>query len=203
MEKFRLRALSQPKKGLIWELKLFPDMPGYSRREKDGRVMGSSSVPSTILWLRQFSAPYLKRAENPGPVDADKFSPASRPRWLLWEDGLRMALAFANARYLRSARQRKMFKEGLYALPSEVILYWFTLCFYGYRQAAGRAALRTLLIHSNSSVAKKKTKKNNEPTSLGSEAPEFASPEKAKESAVAEKLARYYAGEKQGRKREN
>jgi hypothetical protein len=28
-----------------------------------------------------------------------------------------------------------------------VILYWFTLCFYGYRQAAGRVALRTLLTH--------------------------------------------------------
>jgi hypothetical protein len=28
-----------------------------------------------------------------------------------------------------------------------VVLYWFTLCFYGYRQAAGRAALRTLFTH--------------------------------------------------------
>jgi hypothetical protein len=40
-----------------------------------------------------------------------------------------------------------MFQEGLEELPSEVVLYWFTLCFYGYRQAAGRAAFRTLLTH--------------------------------------------------------
>ncbi len=38
-------------------------------------------------------------------------------------------------------------REGLEELPSEVVLYWFTLCFYGYRQAAGRAALRTLFTH--------------------------------------------------------
>ena len=30
---------------------------------------------------------------------------------------------------------------------SVIVLYWFTLCFYGYRQAAGRAALRTLFTH--------------------------------------------------------
>jgi hypothetical protein len=40
-----------------------------------------------------------------------------------------------------------MFRDGLAALPSEVLLYWFTLCFYGYRQSAGRAALRVLLTH--------------------------------------------------------
>jgi hypothetical protein len=45
------------------------------------------------------------------------------------------------------SKQRQMFLEGLRSLPSEVALYWSTLCFYGYRQAAGRAALRTLLTH--------------------------------------------------------
>jgi len=147
MERFRLRALEQPKKGLIWELKLFPDMPDHGFREKDGRIMGSSTVPETILWLRQVSAPYLRKSESPGPIEADTFGPTSEPCWLSWEDGLRMSLAFSNARYLRSPAQRKMFKEGLYDLPSEVVLYWFTLCFYGYRQAAGRAALRTLLTY--------------------------------------------------------
>lgn len=43
--------------------------------------------------------------------------------------------------------QRRLFREGLEELPSEVVLYCFTLCFYGYRQAAGRAALRTLFTH--------------------------------------------------------
>ena len=147
MERFRLRALEQPKKGLIWELKLFPDHPGHGFREKDGRIMGSSSVPATILWLRQVSGPYLKKADSPGPVDAEQFGPQSAPCWLVWEDGLRLSLAFSNARYLRSQKQKRMFKEGLYALPSEVVLYWFTLCFYGYRQAAGKAAFRTLLTY--------------------------------------------------------
>jgi hypothetical protein len=105
MERFRLRVLDQPKRGLIWELKLFPDMPGLRFREKDGRIMGSSSVPSTVLWLRQLSDPYLKRSKDPGPIDGEAFGPASEPRWLEWEDGLRLALAFANARYLKSQRQ--------------------------------------------------------------------------------------------------
>ena len=148
MERFRLRVLSQASKGLIWELKLFPDHPGRAFREKDGRIMGSSSVPATILWLRQLSAPYLKRAAAPSPIEADQFGPESEPRWLEWEDGLRLSLAFANARYLRTPRQQRMFREDLHGLPSEVVLYWFTLCFYGYRQSAGKAAFRTLLTYS-------------------------------------------------------
>jgi hypothetical protein len=60
---------------------------------------------------------------------------------------MRLALAFSAARWLATPRQRRLFREGLEELPSEVVLYWFTLCFYGYRQAAGRAALRTLFTH--------------------------------------------------------
>ena len=159
MERFRLRAMEQPKKGLIWELKLFPEHPGHVFREKEGRIMGSSSVPATILWLRQVSGPYLKKALSPGPVEAEQFGPQSKPRWLVWEDGLRLSLAFSNARYLRSQTQKRMFKEGLYALPSEVVLYWFTLCFYGYRQAAGKAAFRTLLTYQQKDEVLKSRKK--------------------------------------------
>lgn len=42
---------------------------------------------------------------------------------------------------------REMFRVNLLELPAEVVLYWFTLCFYGYRQQAGRVALRTLLTY--------------------------------------------------------
>ena len=62
---------------------------------------------------------------------------------------MRLALAFSAARWLPGAAQRRMFRDALAALPAEVLLYWFTLCFYGYRQAAGRAALRVLLTHHN------------------------------------------------------
>jgi hypothetical protein len=63
---------------------------------------------------------------------------------------MRLALAFSAARWLVTPRQRRLFRAGLEELPSEVVLYWFTLCFYGYRQAAGRAALRTLFTHEGS-----------------------------------------------------
>lgn len=198
MERFRLRVKNEPKRGLIWELKLFPVMPGLKFREKDGRIMGSSSVPSTVYWLRQLSDPYLKRSTDPGPIDAEGFNPASRPRWLEWEDGLRLALAFANARYLKSKRQKRMFKEGLHALPSEVVLYWFTLCFYGYRQAAGKAAFRTLLTYGDADDKPSKTKKSgktgNESRSKGDLFPDLS----GKQSAMpAHELADYYSGEKE------
>jgi hypothetical protein len=68
---------------------------------------------------------------------------------------MRLALAFSAARWLVTLRQRQKFLAGLRSLPSEVILYWFTLCFYGYQQAAGRAALRTLLTHEEPADASK------------------------------------------------
>lgn len=147
MEQFRLRVRNEPKRGQIWELHLFPNQPHRRFREADGRILGSSSAPEAIYWLRQAADPYLLRAEAPTPIAASEFGPLSEPRWLQHEDGMRMALAFSAARWLVTKKQRRMFLQGLKNLPSEVVLYWFTLCFYGYQQAAGRAALRTLLTH--------------------------------------------------------
>ena len=156
MERFRLRVRHEPKRGHIWELHLFPEYPRRQRREAEGlRPAPTQSrqgptlpwrrhVPEAILWLRQIAEPFLLRAEAPEPIAAEKFGPAAEPRWLRPEDGMRLALAFSAARWLVTPRQRRLFREGLEELPSEVVLYWFTLCFYGYRQAAGRAALRTL-----------------------------------------------------------
>jgi hypothetical protein len=147
MEKFRLRMRQEAKRGQIIELHLFPNMPGRRPRETDSRIMGSSSSPETVQWLRQVSDPYLRQAEEPGPINAADFRPGVPPRWLKHADGMRLALAFASARYLTKPAVREMFRLGLDELPSEVVLYWFTLCFYGYRQLAGRAALRTLLTY--------------------------------------------------------
>ena len=156
MEHFRLRVRHEPRRGDIWELHLFPEYPRRQLREaegpdgpaptqwRQGRVLGSSATPEAILWLRQIAEPFLLRAEAPEPIAAEQFGPAAEPRWLRPEDGLRLALAFSAARWLVTPRQRRLFREGLEELPSEVVLYWFTLCFYGYRQAAGHAALRTL-----------------------------------------------------------
>jgi len=147
MERFRLRVRHEPKRGHIWELHLFPEHPRRQPREVDGRILGSSATPEAMLWLRQIAEPFLLRAEAPEPIAAEKFGPTAEPRWLRPEDGMRLALAFSAARWLVTPRQRRLFHEGLAELPSEVVLYWFTLCFYGYRQAAGRAALRTLFTH--------------------------------------------------------
>jgi len=150
MERFRLRVRHEPRRGHIWELHLFPEHPRRQPREADGRILGSSATPEAMLWLRQIAEPFLLRAEAPEPIAAEKFGPAAEPRWLRPEDGMRLALAFSAARWLVTPRQRRLFREGLEELPSEVVLYWFTLCFYGYRQAAGRAALRTLFTHEGS-----------------------------------------------------
>ena len=147
MERFRLRVRNEPKRGHIWELHLFPQHPLHQLREADARILGSSSVPEVILWLRKVSDTALARAEDPEPISATAFGPDDEPRWLRVEDGMRLALAFGCARYLVKAADRRRFREELEALPSEVVLYWFTLCFYGFRQSAGRAALRALLTH--------------------------------------------------------
>lgn len=155
MERFRLRVRNQPKRGHIWELQLFPDRPHRQYREVDSRVLGSCSAPEAIFWLRKVAEPFLLRAEDPNPISGDEFGPKEQPRWLRHEDGMRLALAFSAARWLVTPRQRQKFLAGLKSLPSEVILYWFTLCFYGYQQAAGRAALRTLLTHEEPADASK------------------------------------------------
>ncbi len=159
MERFCLRVRHESRRGHIWELHLFPEYPRRQLREaagphgpappqwRQGRVLGSSATPEAMLWLRQIAEPFLLRVEAPEPIAAEKFSPVAVPRWLRPEDGMRLALAFSAARWLVTPRQRRLFRAGLEELPSEVVLYWFTLCFYGYRQAAGRAALRTLFTH--------------------------------------------------------
>jgi hypothetical protein len=172
MERFRLRVRHEAKRGQIWELHLFPQQPRRPAREADGRILGSSATPSAILWLRQLADPFLSRPEAPSAISAEAFGPQAEPRWLKPEDGMRLALAFSAARWLTTPHQRRMFREGLEELPSEVVLYWFTLCFYGYRQSAGRAALRTLLTHeepaeqdeADAGVRKRRRSRAEEPT---------------------------------------
>lgn len=147
MERFRLSVRHEPKRGDIWELQLFPDEPRGLHREATARTLATCSAPTATNWLRQVADPCLHRCKEPGPIAAEQFGPKAAPRWLEAEDGMRLALAFSAARWLPSAAQRRMFRDALAALPAEVLLYWFTLCFYGYRQAAGRAALRVLLTH--------------------------------------------------------
>jgi hypothetical protein len=147
MERFRLRVRHEPKRGDIWELQLFPDEPRALKREASARTLVTCSAPAATNWLRQVVDPYLQHCKEPGPIAAEQFGPKSPPRWLEQEDGMRLALAFSAARWLAGADPRRMFRDGMAALPSEVLLYWFTLCFYGNRQSAGRAAMRVLLTH--------------------------------------------------------
>jgi hypothetical protein len=172
MERFRLRVRHEPKRGQVWELHLFPQLPRRPPREADGRLLGSSATPEAILWLRQLAGPFLARPEAPSAISAEAFGPQAEPRWLKPEDGMRLALAFSAARWLTTPQQRRTFRGGLEELPSEVVLYWFTLCFYGYRQSAGRAALRTLLTHeepaeqdeADAGIRKRRRSRADEPT---------------------------------------
>jgi hypothetical protein len=147
MERFRLRVRHQAKRGQVWEVAMFPEHPSHRLREANARLLGSASAPESIQWLRGLAAPWLAAVEEPGPVAAETFGRQPEVCWLCHEHGMRLALAFSAARYLTTPAQRRDFQQRLTELPSEVVLYWFTLCFYGYRQAAGRAALRTLFIY--------------------------------------------------------
>lgn len=187
MERFRLRVRHEPKRGHIWELHLFPQYPHHQLREADARIMGSASNPEVTLWLRRLAEPALLRAEAPSPIAAETFGPEAEPWWLRLEDGMRLALACA--RYLVKAEDRRRFAEGLQGLPSEVILYWFTLCFYGYRQAAGRVALRTLLTHEEPDERSRQASGKKKPVSSGRQARLALDEEQRK--AVREELGRY------------
>jgi len=63
------------------------------------------------------------------------------------EDGMRVYLATVLGRKCNTLAKVRAVGEGLAYLPSEVVLYWFTLCVYGSRQKAGIASLFTLLTH--------------------------------------------------------
>ena len=52
MERFRVRVRHETKRGQIWELHMFPNMPSRLPREADAKIMGSSSSPETVQWLR-------------------------------------------------------------------------------------------------------------------------------------------------------
>jgi hypothetical protein len=194
MERFRLRVKQQASKGQIWELHMFPAVSGRAAKESDAKIMGSSASPETIQWLRELSEPFLEQAEEPGPIKASEFRPGTPPRWLQHADGMRLALGFASARYLTKPAQRKMFRDGLLDLPAEVVLYWFTLCFYGYRQLAGRAALRTLLTYEQPAEkvkpepkptpGKAKKRKTETPTLFGTNAADDAGEKPKKRSRI-------------------
>lgn len=144
LESFRLRVTSTKKKGLRWEFFLVPVSPRRGRKLPD-RLLGSQSAPAAIRWLREIVRPITFRMSS--GIDINQFGPGSAPLTLPRLDGMRLALAFSAARYLASPTAKKRFREGLEELPKEVLLYWFTLCFFGERTAAGRAALRTLLTY--------------------------------------------------------
>lgn len=67
-------------------------------------------------------------------------------RLVLDEDGgMRLALAFRLLGRCNKLSTSNAVESGLVNLAPEELLYWFTLCAYGQRQKAGRAALTALL----------------------------------------------------------
>jgi hypothetical protein len=143
MEQFRLRVRHEPRRGNLWELQLVPESP-RTRRAAASRLLGSASAPEGVRWLADLLLALAPSAEASALVDRGA---KAEPLRLEHDAGMRVALAFSAARYLGGARQRQLFATGVVELPGEVLLYWFTICFYGHRLAAGRAALRTLLTY--------------------------------------------------------
>lgn len=162
LEVFRLRVRHEPKAGPIWELHLLPNA-GANSFYKHARLLGSASASYSVPWLRELAGRYLKKG-NPKTILED-LGPDKAPVILNHEEGMRLALAFSCARYLGKAEQRKVFAQRLDEMAPEVLLYWFTLCYYGNRTAAARAALRELLLHEGDEVVRPARSVNNSPRS--------------------------------------
>mgnify|MGYP006921364277 CR=1 FL=1 len=60
-------------------------------------------------------------------------------------EGMRLALAMVLAGRASTITKSNALTQELTNLPAECLLYWFGICFYGWRQKASRAALFTLL----------------------------------------------------------
>lgn len=152
LEKFYVKAKHEPKQGLIWEIYLLPQNGQEGLRRPVPRRLASVSAPGGLAWLRELLKSYLKKTDP--KTGGEGFGPQSEPLFLTAEDGMRLALAFACARYLATPEKRRAFVQHLNELPPEVLLYWFTQCFYGRRTAAARNALRELLTHADDDYPK-------------------------------------------------
>lgn len=137
-----MRARRRKDDSQVWELHMFPNPPARVPTEADAVLLGSAASPEAVQWLRELSEPFLRVADE--PIKAADFRPGVPARWLQHADGMRLALAFASAPHLGTAARRADFREGLAELPAEVVLYWFTMSFYGRRRYAARAAMRVL-----------------------------------------------------------
>lgn len=151
LEEFRLRIRHEPKRGPVWELLLVPVARGGSFYRELPRCLSSASSPTSIAWLRSVLVTYCKKSVPKSGLNG--FGPGAEPLVMDPEEGMRLALAFSCARYL-APQQQKVFAERLYELAPEVLLYWFTQCFYGNRTAAARAALRELLTHDGDEIVR-------------------------------------------------
>lgn len=146
LERFYVKARQEPKQGLLWEIYLLPQNGQEGLRRPVVRRLASASAPQTIAWLRELLRAYLKKTNSQA---GENFGPQSPAVDLTPENGMRLALAFASARYLATPDKRRAFVRHLNELSPEVLLYWFTQCFYGRRTAAARAALRALLTYAH------------------------------------------------------
>ncbi len=143
METFKLKARQDGRRGQVWELRMVPGGT-VARSDADTTLLGSCAVPETLSWLRDVAddGDMFEQAEPPKRLC--DFRPGSSVV-LRHEDGMRLALAFKAAASLGAGTSKADLRDRVLGLPAEVLLYWFTLCFYGRRQSAGCKALRSLL----------------------------------------------------------
>ncbi len=144
MEKFCLSIQANTKKGQVWEIQMHPNLSDRMTTKAAAIVLGSANSSDSIDTLKSIVELINSKARSKENVIPIILKPDSE-NWVPNAVGMKLALAIVSARYLLKTPQRTMFKSGLLELPDEVVLYWFTMCFYGYRQQAARAAFRTLL----------------------------------------------------------
>lgn len=123
---------------------MYPNLSGRATTKAEAIVLGSARSTDAIDTLKSIVELINTKSTNKESGNPISINPESE-NWVPSTVGMKLALAMVSVRYLSKTPQRNMFKTGLLNLPDEVVLYWFTLCFYGYRQQAARAAFRTLL----------------------------------------------------------
>lgn len=126
MEQFIIERKVTPKRGPKMTFSVRPYGPaGYGQPEQ---LISVSDVNAVLLRLDKYSAALT------GGLDTFE-----------GRAGMRIGLAFVGAKFVLGATGWREFIANLDALPDEVVLYWFTLCFYGGRKRQARKALVTLL----------------------------------------------------------
>lgn len=158
MERFKLTAKKTRTGKVDLVLGVYDTRADKPVLEVPVNYIGANAEHKTMALLRGLERPAAlynaEWAERPVNFDGSAKSIADHlfehdyrlgECWLTHADGMRVAMLFALMGRCRTIRTAKDVQCGVADMPAEVVLYWFTLCFYGRRRKAGKAGLYSLL----------------------------------------------------------